>query len=264
MASITFSAGIDLNTAFLNMPGSIDGVTTASATTFEVGDPRFTVLRLDGIGFGYSSPGVPNAGLITGFSLVQAGTVVASVANLAGSLELRQVESLRLSGVADVLLQYLLSSDDVSMAGEGDQVILSEGGNDTLDGGPGADYISAGEGNDLVISRLGQGATSGSTEVLLGGAGIDKLIIDRSDQAFALIFDLAIPGSTTMLDGTRLSSFEQMDFSSGAGNDDLAGGALDDTILGAGGNDRISGREGTDILSGGDGADVIDGGRGTI
>ncbi|WP_112664653.1 calcium-binding protein [Microvirga flavescens] len=262
MAKITFNQSIDPNDALLNIPNEIDLVTTAISSVFEIGDARFTLLRLEGADFTYSAPGVPSSGILTGFSLVKNGIVAVTVTGLAPGLTLPQVERLRLEGSPGALLRYLLASDDEVIGGAGNQVILSEGGNDTLDGGEGADYIAAGDGDDLVISRLGQGPTGGAMEILIGGDGIDYLIIDRSDQELSFVFDVLVKDTTTMLDGTRLSGFERMEFYSGSGDDVLAGGGLADIINAGAGSDRISGRGDNDTLSGGDGADHIDGGSG--
>ncbi len=185
-----------------------------------------------------------------------------AVSELPPLLTLTRAEALRLEGTPGALLRYLLSGDDFSFGGDGDQTIVSEGGNDTLDGGAGADYIIAGEGDDLVISSLGQGPSGGAVERLYGGAGTDRLIIDRSDKALAFVFDIMVSDVTVMLDGTHLSGFEQMEFRSGSGSDQLAGGDLADIINAGDGDDRISGRGGDDTLSGGDGADNVDGGTG--
>jgi Ca2+-binding RTX toxin-like protein len=262
MATITFNANVDPNNAFLNFPTEIDFVATTSSTVFEVGDRRFTVLRLEGTGFTYSAPGVPSAGTLTGFSLLQGGITTVTVTGLPPLLTLPQAENLRLSGASGALLRFLLAGDDVAFGGAGDQVIISEGGNDTLDGGAGADYIAAGDGDDLVISGLGQGPRGGAAERLIGGAGTDRLIIDRSDQALAFVFDIMVDGVTAMLDGTHLSGFEQMEFIAGSGSDQLAGGDLADFISAGIGSDRISGRGGDDTLWGGNGADNVDGGAG--
>ncbi|MEE1611401.1 calcium-binding protein [Microvirga sp. CF3016] len=262
MATITFNGNSNANSALLNIPTEIDSVGITGSTFFEIGDPRFTVLRLEGTGFIYSAPRVPSAGMITGFSLKQGGVTTVTVTGLPPLLSLTQAEALRLEGTPGSLLRYLLSGNDVASAGTGDQTILSEGGDDTLNGGAGADYVVAGEGDDLVISSLGQGPAGGAVERLFGGEGIDSLIIDRSDQALAFVFDIMVNDVTAMLDGTRLSGFEQMKFHAGSGSDQLAGGNLDDIVSAGAGNDSISGRGGNDTLSGGDGADNVDGGAG--
>lgn len=262
MATITFNTGIDPNNAFLNIPGELDLVNTSTLTVFEVGDPRFTILRLEGTGFRYSSSGVPEAGTLTGFSLIQNGIVAVTVTNLSTHLSLRQVETLRLGGTPGAVLAYLLSGNDVVNAGAGDQIIVCEGGNDTIDGGAGADYILAGDGDDIVTSALGQGPTNGAIEQLIGGGGTDRLYINRSDQPFAFVFDVMVSGVTKLLDGTHLSGFEQIVFYSGSGSDVLSGGNLSDFINAGAGSDNISGRGGDDTLSGGEGTDRLEGGAG--
>jgi Ca2+-binding RTX toxin-like protein len=262
MAIITFSSNLDPNNTFLNMPSEIDPVATAGGTVFEIGDPRFTILRLEGSGFTYSAPGVPSGGALTGFTLLQGGAIAVKATGLSPLLTLPQAEALRLSGEPGTLLKYLLAGNDTAVAESGDQVIITEAGNDTLDGGAGADYLIAGDGDDLVISGLGQGPRGGAAERLVGGGGTDRLIIDRSDLALGFVFDIRVEDVTTMLDGTRLSGFEQMEFRSGSGNDVLGGGELADLINAGAGSDSMSGRGGNDTLLGGSGADEIDGGSG--
>lgn len=262
MATIRFNSGVNPNNALLNVPGELDLVSKSTSTVFEVGDPRFTVLRLEGTGFRYSSPGVPEAGTLTGFSLILNGTVAVTVTKLSTRLSLTQVEALRLGGAPGAVLAYLLSGDDLAIAGAGDQIIITESGNDTIDGGAGADYILAGDGNDVVTSALGHGPVNGAVEQLIGGGGLDRLFIDRSDQPFAFAFDVMVSGVTKLLDGTHLSGFEQIEFRSGSGSDVLSGGDFSDVVSAGAGSDSVSGRGGDDVLTGGDGADRLEGGSG--
>lgn len=266
MATITFNSEIDPNNAFSNIPNGIETVSESTSVTFAIGDPQLTVLTLKGTDFTYVGTNTPTGGILTGFTLAQGGDVFVTVEGLSG-LTLPLAEMHRLSGAQGALLAYLLSGNDVTTAGPGDQVVLSQAGNDTLDGGEGADYIAAGDGDDEVISLLGEGPlglglNGVASETLIGGAGVDRLRIDRADKALPLVFDLATDGLMIMLDGTGLSGFEQMEFRSGAGSDTLAGAALADIILAGAGEDRISGREGSDTLSGGEGADSVAGGPG--
>ena len=80
-----------------------------SGTLFEIGDPSFTLLRLEGTGFTYSGPGTPTGGTLTGFSLVQQGGTAVRVEGLSPLLDLAAAETVRLSGVRGALLRYLLS-----------------------------------------------------------------------------------------------------------------------------------------------------------
>lgn len=156
--------------------------------------------------------------------------------------------------------------DDSLSAGAGNDALIGGVGNDTLNGGSGADYIFGGNGDDTIIS--GSTRLSASPEQLMGGAGIDRLIMDRHATAGSLVFDLRGPldatasNSIVVSDGTRVMGFESVAFFSGSGNDDIFGGMMNDSIDGGDGRDSLSGRGGNDTLVGGGGSDTLDGGSG--
>ena len=58
-----------------------------------------------------------------------------------------------------------------------------------------------------------------------------------------------------------LTSFEEVVFSDGSGND-ISGGAFDDLLVGGGGADLMDGGDGDDYLFGGNGSDTMSGGSG--
>ncbi len=164
-----------------------------------------------------------------------------------------------------------LGGVDVLSGGDGDDTLnggaqndtLSGGDdNDTLDGGTGADEMYGEAGNDTIYSRLGEGIA----DHIIGGAGTDLAIVDRSDISGTFVFDLLDPlqqsSAIILADGTYVGGIERIDFTAGSGNDQLAGGNLDDTLNGNAGRDFLSGRGGEDHISGGAGLDIIDGGDG--
>lgn len=117
-------------------------------------------------------------------------------------------------------------------AGDGNDKVFGDAGNDVMGGGEGNDEISGGAGNDLIFAgrsgddTIGAGAGndlayggSGSDDVS-GGNGIDELY-------------------------------------GGAGDDYVEGGAGDDSLYGGAGGDIIDGGTGDDNLRGGDGADLF-------
>ena len=75
--------------------------------------------------------------------------------------------------------------------------------------------------------------------VIDGGSGTDLAIIIRSSITAARTFTLADPGATQVFHGTSVVGIEQVQLSSGSGNDNLTGGALDDVLSGGAGNDEI-------------------------
>lgn len=63
------------------------------------------------------------------------------------------------------------AGDDTLDGGSGDDSISGGAGNDLIDGGPGADTLDGGAGNDTI--------TAGAGDVVTGGAGTDRFIIQR-------------------------------------------------------------------------------------
>jgi Ca2+-binding RTX toxin-like protein len=182
------------------------------------------------------------------------------------------------------------SMDNVVVMGVGaDLVVLDDGGNDTVSGGAGDDFLyygaaltngdsnNGGDGydtvglvgnyslvldaNDLVsIEKLavyssGNGAAPASYALTTNdanvAAGQQLFVVGQSlTAAESLVFD-----GSAELDG----SFK---ISSGAGADSLTGGAKRDTIVGGAGNDMIQGKGGADSITGGAGSDGLFGGAG--
>lgn len=105
-----------------------------------------------------------------------------------------------------------------------DNVLVSRGGRDVLNGGEGNDTLNAGRGNDRLNAGLG-------TDILRGHAGADTLRGGAGDDT---------------LDG-------------GGGGDKLFGGDGNDTLNGGGGIDSLSGGAGADtfVFSDGNGRDRI-------
>ena len=145
--------------------------------------------------------------------------------------------------------------NDRLWGGEGHDTLLGGVGDDTIDGGTGADEIYGGDGNDQI--------TSNETDVLLsGGQGIDTLVLDRSSSAVAFQLDFSLvesnPAQTfSLADGTLITGFEILQFTSGDGNDVIFGGSQNDIISSTGGDDQIHGGGGSDRLTGGSGSDYL-------
>ena len=111
--------------------------------------------------------------------------------------------------------------------GDGDDVLIGGGGNDTLKGGRGNDVILGGAGNDTLDGGKGN-------DCLFGGEGNDTLHGGKgNDWLFG-----------------------------GGGNDRLYGGKGNDHLYGGAGNDVLRGGRGRDTLDGGGGFDDVRGGPG--
>lgn len=129
-------------------------------------------------------------------------------------------------------------------------IVVSDYGNDWIDGLGGDDTLEGGNGNDTIYG--GAGADS-----IDGGAGNDVAAY-RS----AVTIDFVTGVHTGDAAGDLFSGIEAFAF---GGEDDFFFGSLaavDDTVRGGGGNDSLDGGNGNDRLDGGSGDDTMIGGIG--
>jgi Ca2+-binding RTX toxin-like protein len=137
--------------------------------------------------------------------------------------------------------------NDSINGGEGADTLVSGGGNDTLDGGGGVDSLIGGTGNDLYIIDLANEAVS-ETSTLAGE-------IDQVNSAVPYVL-----GSN--LENLLLTGSESINgIGNGLGNV-LTGNTAANALSGAGGNDTLQGGQGDDALRGGEGLDRLTGGSG--
>lgn len=106
--------------------------------------------------------------------------------------------------------------------GDGNDSLLGQAGDDTLNGGDGDDALLGGAGADTLVGADGNDSLLGQSgeDALYGGAGDDTL-------------------------------------EGGANTDLLVGGDGNDTLLGQSGGDTLNGGTGSDILNGGAGNDIF-------
>jgi Ca2+-binding RTX toxin-like protein len=173
--------------------------------------------------------------------------------------------------------------------------LLSQGGDDFLDGSTGDDALTGGVGNDTLIGGAGHDvligdypavqpgfpldarSTLGGNDVLDGGDGNDELAGGVGSDTLTggagddVLFGEDAFGVTTVPGDDLLDGGDGNDALAGdAGNDVLFGRAGDDQLYGddpnftdhAGGNDFLDGGDGNDILSGQGGDDTLMGGAG--
>jgi Ca2+-binding RTX toxin-like protein len=138
---------------------------------------------------------------------------------------------------------------------------------DTLIGANGDDWLSGSGGGNTLRGRGGDDvlASYSAADVIDGGDGVDRAIIDRPGPSQnpipSVISDLipaglggpppnfAFDGRTGLgSDGTVVTGVESYQITSGWGNDTLIGGSGDDTLDGQGGNDVLNGGEGSDTV----------------
>ena len=149
--------------------------------------------------------------------------------------------------------------------------ITGAGGDDTLNGGLGDDTLLGGIGDDRITFNAGQ-------KVVDGGPGDDVLVLNFADESEDFIltynqFGTASPTEGGILDGTEIEGIEQINITTGSGDDlvDIAvtsiggritGGAGNDSLIGGLGDDLLEGEAGDDTFFGAPGNDEIVGGAG--
>jgi Ca2+-binding RTX toxin-like protein len=165
--------------------------------------------------------------------------------------------------------------DDTANGGDGDDFLFFGGAftnGDTVDGGVGTDtlallgnYSLTFDANDLVsIERLsllaGNSAGTGDSP-----ASYNLTTIDANVAAGQTLFVAAASlraGETLVFNGAAETDGSFI-IRSGAGDDTLVGGALADRLNGGAGDDQLFGRGGDDMLIGGLGTDILRGGGGS-
>ncbi len=138
-----------------------------------------------------------------------------------------------------------------------------DSGTDTVDGGPGADWIATGAGADTVAGGDGSNYldAGAGNDILIGGANGEAMIAGDGDDTIQ-----ASPGYDYIeggdgddhIDGLGTGPEDGDYLEGGAGNDEIDGN-VDDFITGGPGNDILDGTAGADWLEGGDGNDTITG-----
>ena len=132
-------------------------------------------------------------------------------------------DSERQTVIADDLIVYGRSGDDVLRGDDGDDRLFGEAGQDVLEGGDGSDLLYGGADGDSLSGGAGSDTLYGEAgrDVLTGGEGVDQLF-------------------------------------GGAGNDLLNGGEGGDLLDGGAGADTLIGGEGFDTFVAGDGDTITD------
>lgn len=125
----------------------------------------------------------------------------------------------------------------------------SEG--DDLRGGNSNDRLVGGAGNDTLNGYLG-------ADVLDGGEGQDTWTVDYSSLNADVTVVMPVGSATYTVDitGAKIKSLENLNITTGLGNDKISTGSL-------AGNDDIRTGEGDDVIAPGLGFDRVDAGNGT-
>jgi Ca2+-binding RTX toxin-like protein len=217
----------------------------------------------------------------------------------AGNDTLVGIEDVHGSGHDDSLTGNTLANalhggagNDTLDAGEGDDRLMPDLGNDLVAGGPGSDTVdmsassaalrvdlsagtATGQGSDTLSGIEGVFTGSGNDTLIgdgndnrfqpgagddqvSGGDGIDTLYLDNASSAVTV--NLATGRTTGGAGNDTLSGIETVVASSF--NDTLTGSAQADQLVGGKGDDSIDGAAGGDLLFGGKGNDTVAGGAG--
>jgi Ca2+-binding RTX toxin-like protein len=150
--------------------------------------------------------------------------------NFQNDLQFNGVQSFSVAGgsAADNLNA---GNGDDSLAGNGGNDNLSgNGGSDTLSGGAGDDNLNGGDGNDSLSGGSGDDVlnTSAGVSFIDGGTGFDTWNGNLGGAPQAVSFDMRLAmtaAGQTLADGTHVQNIEQVNLSTGAGDDQAIFGA---------------------------------------
>lgn len=158
----------------------------------------------------------------------------------------------------------MLGGDDTVFAGAGNDTVFGGSGDDRVDGGSGNDALYGGSGLDSLVGGSGNdtlfgGRDNGGDDTLIGGDGFDY--VSYANTTGQVIVNLAT-GVASGGDGDdRISQVEGV--IGGSGADIITGDAGANNLRGLGGNDTIDGGLGNDTIEGGLGNDSMVGGGGS-
>src|SRR5215510_13728021 len=175
--------------------------------------------------------------------------------------------------------------NDTLLAQDGADTLDGGAGDDTLDGGVGGDIMRGGADNDTIVVHQ---RILYSDEIIDGGDGIDRLVVDTDDVYVGLatisnmeeLFLSSNALNDVQLSPEQLAEFATITHQNGsgaafgivgqfAGTYSLAGKTINgiltlygstgaDTLIGSSGNDILNGKGGADIIQAGDGNDTIE------
>ena len=143
------------------------------------------------------------------------------------------------------------TSIENAIGGDGNDVILGNGLNNTLIGGRGNDTLDGGGGIDTLIGGLG--------DDIYYVDSLEDIVIEYENEGYDIIY-------STLANYILSANVELLQIISGganvtgsSGDDNIVGNAENNNIWGVGGNDKIYGADGDDVLYGGDGNDTLKG-----
>lgn len=203
-----------------------DGIPLIDPVTHETWYYGPLYVRFNGSGFTFDGAGNPTGGTCTSVLVYDFDHTTVWYTLSGISIPLAQVLTFDDSDIA-----ALFTGNDSIVGGPSDEILPDAGG--------GIDHISGGGGYDAI-----------------GG-------IDRSGSTEDETVSIANPAVLqTMSDGTTIVGIEEIEITTGSGNDTLTGNNSSDWLIAGEGNNTLSGGDGSDYLVTGAGHDTIDGGGG--
>ncbi len=162
--------------------------------------------------------------------------------------------------------------NDKLYGGAGNDLLFGDGGADSIQAGAGNDYVSGGLGNDT-IDFVSDSATFSANETVIGGGGVDSMIISSTSLADSVFANVSDMDSLTLTSGggaygaTIAAAFEATGISEITATDQavtLNASAIVKalTVTTGSGDDAITSGSGSDSIVTGSGTDVVDAGAG--
>lgn len=179
--------------------------------------------------------------------------LLAGYSNETATVNVNLITVLAGSSSTGITLQLANNVNIFNVSGTASFRILDSGASQSIFGGAGDDIITVSGGNDIVS----------------GGFGFDRLVVDYRDATGAVTgilggglgFSEAGGGGRSVIAAFPLD-IEAVTFLTGAGDDNLTLGDGDDVIDVGGGNNSVNGAGGNNTITSGSGNDTLTGGDG--
>lgn len=279
--TVTLGGSVSINTSTGAMAGAITSLSYSGFGYYESASGQIPLDGTTAVMTSWSSTVPTSLGNVTfsatGTASVSGGTTTyvfssATFADNAGhSLQLTGLDyrtSVQVSSSLDGLeaLHGMLAGNDTANGGTGAQELWAFAGNDTLDGKAGADTMAGGTGDDTYVVD-----NSGDVVVEAVGEGLDlvqssvSLVLPDNAEKLALSGTSSINATGNAADNQLTGNSGNNTFEGAAGNDTLDGGSGTDTARYSGNRtdylitavgsgysiaDSVSGRDGTDTVTG--------------